>query len=392
MSDKPRFQNKALADLDASFNKPSNPPPAAPTPPANPNPQPPAPKVEPPVPTQPPTPAPPAPQQADDTKLLEDILDGKEPAPPVPKPGEPPAPPVPVEPPKDSVGLRNLRAQYEAVKAELDKAREGSKPLLDEITTLRTKLAAYDVQEDPNFRQKYDAPLMQAKQKLMAAARSAGMDPAKAEALLAQPLTAAAQSLADLPAPVQNLLLGIHTEHAQHLHARQEALATAPTLAQQLAEQRKQQAQQQQEEAIRLRNSVMRSSILEAGKANPFLRPNPNDPEHTKAVQQAILATKQIVEGEGAQAPSDAAAVQISLIYKGVMFDTMAARLKAAEERADRILTAAKARGLLADEPLSSGAPPAKSDDDEKISAEEALRRGYFKPGGKYDMIGNDRR
>lgn len=391
MSDKPRFQNKALADLDASFNKPSNPPPAQP--PANPNPPPPPPKVEPPAPTPPVTPAPPAPQQADDTKLLEDLLDGKEPAPPAPKPGETPPPTPAAEPPKDSVGLRNLRAAHDALKAEHEKLKEGNKPLLDEINALRTKLAAYDVQEDPNFRQKYDTPVMQARQKLLAAARSAGIDPAKAESLLSQPLTAAAQVLADVPTAVQNLLLGIHTEHAQHLHARQDALAAAPTLAQQLAEQRKQQAQQQQEEAIRLRNSVMRSSILEAGKANPLLRPNPNDPEHTKAVQQAILATKQIVEGEGTQAPSDAAAVQISLIYKGVMFDSMAARLKAAEERADRILTAAKARGLLADEPLSSGAPAAKADDDDKnISAEEALRRGYFKPGGKYDMIGQDRR
>lgn len=385
MSDKPRFQSKMFQQLDDEFNKPSNPPPAPPAP--NPNPPPAAPpKVEPPAP-----PAPPAPQQSDDTKLLEDLIDGKEPPPAPPKPGDT-TPPAPPEPQKDSVGLRNLRAQYEAMKAEFEKLKEGNKPLLDEINSLRTKLAAFDVQEDPNFRQKYDTPLMQTKQKLLTAARSAGLDPAKAEALLAQPLTTAAQSLADLPAPVQNLLLGIHTEHAQHLHARQEALATAPTMMQQLAEQRRAQAQAQQEEAVRLRNSVMRSSILEAGKANPFLRPNPNDPEHTKAVQQAILATKQIVEGDGAQAPSDAAAVQIGLIYRGVMFDSMAARLKAAEERADRILAAAKSRGLLMDEP-SSSAPPAKgADEDKPVSAEEALRLGYFKPGGKYDVIGQDRR
>lgn len=386
MSDNPRFQNPALAALDASFNKPpANPPPAKP--PANPNP-PPA-KVEPPAVTPPPPPAPPAPQQAaDDTKLLEDLLDGKEPPPAA---GETP-PPAPPEPPKDSVGLRNLRAQYEATKAELDKAREGNKPLLDEVNALKTKLAAYDVQEDPGFQQRYDAPLTQTRQKLLAAARSAGIDVAKAEALLSQPLTAAAQALADVPAPVQNLLLGIHTEHAQHLHARQEALATAPTLMQQLAEQRKAQSQQQQAEAIRLRNSILRSSILEAGKANPLLRPNPNDPEHTKAVQQAIMATKQLVEGEEGQAPSDAAAVQISLMYRGVMFDTLANRLKAAEERADRILTAAKARGLLMDEPLSSGAPPPKVEDEKQISAEEALRLGYFKTGGKYDFASQDRR
>jgi hypothetical protein len=227
MSDKPRFQNPALAALDAYFDKPANPPP--PAPPANPNPPPPPSKVEPPAPTPPVTPPPPAPQQADDTKLLEDLLDGKEPAPPAPKPGETPPPPPPAaEPPKDSVGLRNLRAAHDALKAEHEKLKEGNKPLLDEITALRTKLAAYDVQEDPNFRQKYDTPVMQARQKLLAAARSAGIDPAKAESLLSQPLTAAAQALSDVPAAVQNLLLGIHTEHAQHLHARQDALAAAP--------------------------------------------------------------------------------------------------------------------------------------------------------------------
>jgi hypothetical protein len=65
---------------------------------------------------------------------------------------------------------------------------------------------------------------------------------------------------------------------------------------------------------------------------------------------------------------------------------------KAAEERADRILTAAKARGLLMDEPLSSGAPPPKVEDDKPISAEEALRLGYFKTGGKFDFASQDRR
>ena len=373
---------EAAARRPGAKTTPATPAPAAPAvPPVTP---PPASKVEPPV-TPPVAPAPAAPP-ADPTAFIDGVLNGTPPAPPVPEPGK--------ESPKapESIGIKQLRERNDALKVELEQAREANKPLLDKIREYEARLAAYDIQHDPNFAKQYDAPLAGNRQKLLNLAKSAGLDQAKAESLLSQPIIQAAEAIKELPLALQSRILDLHSEYSAAAQAKQDALANAPSLTQQLAEQRRAQAEQQAAEVAKLRATTFRSVILATAQAHPMLRPTA-DEAHQTALKNALLTAKAVVEGDPNQSPTEAAAAQMALIYKGAMFDSVAEQLAAERARADAILKQARARGLNI--PDAANATPPKPGDtpvnpgimtfDEM---EAARRRGDFAPGGKYDALG----
>lgn len=354
------------------------PPPAAPVvPPVAP---PPAAKVEPPA----PTPAPAAP--ADPTDFIDGVLNGNPPPPPAPEPGK--------ETPKapESVGIKQLRERNDALKVELEQAREANKPMLDKIREYETRLATYDIQHDPNFARQYDAPMVEQRKKLLNLARSVGLEPAKAESLLSQPIIQAADAIKDLPLPLQTQILGLHSEYSAAAQAKQDALANAPSLTQQLAEQRRAQAEQQAAEVSKLRASTFRSVILATTQAHPMLRPTA-DEAHQTALRNALLTAKAVVEGDPNQSPTEAAAAQMQLIYKGAMFDSVAEQLVAERARSEAILKQARARGLNIPDaanatPPKPGEAPANPGSMTFEEMEAARRRGDFAPGGKYDALG----
>lgn len=380
MADEPRFKSKMLNDLDASFRKPEPPPaelPKAQTPPPEP---PKAPVVEPPK-----APATPAP---DHDALLDDLIDGKPPAPTTPATPEPPKPTKPDE----SVGIKNLRTQYEKVLAELEQARTATKPLTDEINALKTKLASFDVQYDPAFAQKYDAPLAASRSKLLNVARQTGLDAQKAEALLSRTLAEAANELKDLPPALQTLVLNIHTEYGQHAAARQEALAQAPVLAQQLAEQRKAQQEEQTRAALALRNSVFRDTVKAVVRSDK--RFNVADEAQRKAVGEAVQRAAKIVEGDPTAAPSEAAAGQIAAIFKGSLYDVLAAEHDSLKAKYEELVTAARARGIAVDTASGATPPPKPLPNETPADFNAALaaqRAGKFKPGGELDLLSKRR-
>jgi hypothetical protein len=359
--------------------KTTPPPPAAPAvppvaPPA------PTPKVETPAPTPPPA------TLIDPADFIDGFLNGTPPPPPAPEPGKD-APKAP-----ESVGIKQLRERNDALKVELEQAREANKPMLDKIREYETRLAAYDIQHDPNFAKQYDAPLAASRQKLLNVAKSAGIEPAKAESLLSQPIIQAADAIKDLPLALQSRILDLHSDYSTAAQAKQDALANAPSLTQQLAEQRRAQAEQQAAEVSKLRASTFRSVILATTQAHPMLRPTA-DEAHQTALRNALLTAKAVVEGDPNQSPTEAAAAQMQLIYKGAMFDSVAEQLVAERARAEAILKQARARGLNIPDaanatPPKPGEAPANPGSMTFEEMEAARRRGDFAPGGKYDALG----
>jgi hypothetical protein len=355
------------------------PPPAAPVvPPVTP----PAAKVEPPAAPAPAAATPPA----DPMDFIDGVLNGNPPPPPAPEPGkDAPKPP-------ESVGIKQLRERNDALKVELEQAREANKPMLDKIREYETRLAAYDIQHDPNFAKQYDAPLAGNRQKLLNLAKSAGLDQAKAESLLSQPIIQAADAIKELPLALQSRILDLHSEYSAAAQAKQDALANAPSLTQQLAEQRRAQAEQQAAEVAKLRTSTFRSVILATTQAHPMLRPTA-DEAHQTALKNALLTAKAVVEGDPNQSPTESAAAQMALIYKGAMFDSVAEQLVAERARSEAILKQARARGLNIPDaanatPPKPGEAPANPGAMSFEEMEAARRRGDFAPGGKYDALG----
>jgi len=282
---------------------------------------------------------------------------------------------------EDKPGVRNLRENYDRVKAEAEQLRveqeELRKTYEAQLAEAKAELAKYNIQHDPEFQKTYVEPVKAAIGRLARVAKLASL-PDDVAAKLGQ-MTAQEVEVAikDAPMLLQGRIIDAWDSYNEVAEGYQQALAAAPSKASEYAERRKANQEATAREIAAMRDTTFKVEAKALVTSDPYWDLK-SDAEGVKA---SIAAAAAIVAPPPNVAPSDVARMQTQAILKGARYDALAERVKILQAENNAIRQAAQARGMLLDMPAprSSTAPKAKGFDE--MTMDEALaaaQRGEF--------------